>query len=400
MMMAIRRYALNLAPLVLGASGIGVAIVLLREHLRVNEGGVADGLFCGGGGGFDCSLVAAHESSWMFGQPLALWGLFFYIVITALALMALLPGKRQLTDRVSLALVLAAVALDLWLAWVMVARIGSVCLNCVATYAINLLLVVVLWRLVLRRPAAVDAGSPAPTAGSVWLWTKAAIVGAAVAGGVFAYNYTSEEVDLVREMAVVEADEFLAQLAQAPAIDMARFEALPARGAADAELKIAVAGDFQCAYCRSLATQLEKLLHDHPDRIRVYFVNGPVHKSCNPLVKSERHKDACWLARAATCAAAEGKFWDYHDLIYVALPQLLVDRAHVEEGLPSIGLDRERVRACADSDQAKAALDRDLAILAELDLKSIPSLVINGYPERAGIYPAALRRIVQTMLDE
>jgi len=127
--------------------------------------------------------------------------------------------------------------------------------------------------------------------------------------------------------------------------------------------------------------------------------NAPVSRMCNPLIKINRHKYACWLARTANCAAAQGKFWEYHDLVYSTLPQILVDSAHVAARLESIGLDLGRVQSCMESGEAQTMLEQELAILAEMDLKSIPSLLIDGYPERAGIYPAALRDIVHTMLE-
>ncbi len=241
-------------------------------------------------------------------------------------------------------------------------------------------------------PAASPAGGPA-------VWLKAGIFGAALAGGVFTFAHTNDEVTLIRELADQEAKEFLAQLSQPPAIDMARFAGRPSRGAADAELQIAVASDFQCAYCRSLGAHLERLMAEYPGRIRVLYVNAPVSRRCNPLIKNDRHKYACWLARTANCARAQGKFWEYHDLVYKTLPQILVDSAHVAPRLAGIGLDVGRVQSCMDSGEAQTMLEQDLAILTELDLKSIPSLVINGYSERAGIYPSALRAIVTTMLE-
>jgi uncharacterized membrane protein/protein-disulfide isomerase len=395
----LRRFLWMIMPLLLSAAGLAVAIVLLREHLTVNEGGVAGGLFCGGGGRFDCSAVAAHESSWLFGRPLAMWGVLYFILLTALALAALMTSRadRALARRVALVLTIASFAFDLWLSWVMVARIGAICLNCVATYVLNFLLLLVLWRQVRKppeAPAAVDSSAPRGT-----LWIKAGIFGAALAGGVFTFAYTHDEVTLVRELAVQETDEFLAQLSQPPPFDMARLAGHPSRGAAEADLQIAVASDFQCAYCRSLAAHLERLMAENPGRIRVIYLNAPVSRMCNPLIKTNRHKYACWLARTANCAAAQGKFWEYHDLVYSTLPQILVDSAHVASRLESIGLDVGRVNSCLDSGEAQTMLERELAFLTELDLKSIPSLVINGYPERAGIYPSALRAIVHTMLE-
>src|SRR2546430_2244774 len=83
-----RRTGPALLAFALAVAGLVVSIVLLREHLTVFAGDIAGGLFCGGGGRFDCNTVAASPGSWFLGLPLAFWGLLYYAAIGALALMA------------------------------------------------------------------------------------------------------------------------------------------------------------------------------------------------------------------------------------------------------------------------------------------------------------------------
>ena len=122
--------------------GAAIAIFLVREYVTVTEGGLAEGLLCSGGSAFDCNAVAASEHASMLGLPVALWGLVFYIVMSGLGLATLLFRPAERAAAASLGLLLGCVALvfDAYLAWVMVARIGTVCLGCVSSYALNLLL--------------------------------------------------------------------------------------------------------------------------------------------------------------------------------------------------------------------------------------------------------------------
>src|SRR5206468_9375559 len=124
-------------------------IVLLREHLTVFLGDTAGGLFCGGAGRFDCNTVAAHPSSWMLGLPLPFSGIAYYSAAAALALFAwkLPEGEAAAAAGIGSILAITAVILDAWLAMIMVTQIGAICLNCVATYALNLGLVAAFWRL-------------------------------------------------------------------------------------------------------------------------------------------------------------------------------------------------------------------------------------------------------------
>jgi uncharacterized membrane protein/protein-disulfide isomerase len=381
-------------PLALALAGVGIAIVVVREHAAVVEGGIARGLFCGGGGRFDCSAVASHQTSWLLGVPLAVWGLLFYVATAGLAVAALALGRgRARAAELGLLLAVAAVVFDLYLAWTMVFQIGAICLNCVATYAINLLLVIAWWlRERQLRGEAAEAPRTAPA------WAAPAIAVATLAALGVAGWLSWSPIGLTQRFAREETDEFLAQLDGPPAIDMSRFAGQPARGPENAPVRIAVMGDFQCHYCRALAAHVERLQERHRDRLRVWFVNAPVNSRCHPMIHTEAHEDACWLADAAECAAAAGKFWEYHDLLYHTIPHPQVTAATVAQRVAEIGLDPAAVRACVESGQGRAAMAADTTILRELALDSVPALVINGYVERGGIYPEALTDIVQALL--
>ena len=382
----------SLAALLLALAGAAIAAYLVREHIRVTEGGLAKGFLCGGGGGFDCSQVASHASSWLLGLPVALWGLAFYIAAFGLALASLLlrPAERSAAVTLGVTLAGAALVFDAYLAWTMVTQIGAICLNCVATYGVNALLVLSFWRLDRTMDEPPDYAS---LLGS-WrpLFPKLGIVAVAA-------FFTWQPLHDIQSFAREETLDFLEQLRHPPEIDMTRFAGRPARGPATAPLTIVVAGDFQCSFCRALAAHVESLRREHPDQIRVVFVNAPVNSDCNPAIKAGReHADACWLAEVGACAAEQGKFWQYHDYVFHTLPHPQVTRALVERRLTRIGLDPARVESCLASGAARAAVARDIALCNELKLTAVPSVVINGYPRRAGVYPQMLRSVVHAML--
>jgi protein-disulfide isomerase/uncharacterized membrane protein len=383
----------------LALAGAAVATYLVREHLRVTEGGLAKGFLCGGAGTFDCSQVAAHASSWMLGLPVALWGLGFYVALLGLSLASLLsqPAERSAAASMGLALAGAGLVFDAYLAWTMVTQIGAICLNCVATYVINVLLLVSFFGLARGRPEA-------PGFGALFLsWrgatAKLAIALLVLAGWLTAGYFTWQPLHEMQQFAREETLEFLGKLNGPPEIDMARFAGRPARGPRHAPLTIVVAGDFQCNFCRALSAHVEQLRREHPDKIQVVFVNSPVNSDCNPATKGGRvHEDACWLAEAGVCAAEQGKFWRYHDYLYHTLPLPQVTRAVVESRWAQIGLDPARAGSCFARGTARAALARDIALCDSLKLTAVPSVVINGYARRAGVYPQMLRTVVHVML--
>ena len=80
----------------------------------------------------------------------------------------------------------------------------------------------------------------------------------------------------------------------------------PFKGPKDAPVVIAVFSEFQCTYCRQVASMLEQVLARNPDSVKVVFKHYPI----------PRHTYAAKAAAAAMAAAADGKFWEYHDRLF------------------------------------------------------------------------------------
>jgi len=391
-----------LVALALAAAGIVISFVLLREHLTVFEGDTSGGLFCGGAGKFDCNTVAAHASSWFLRLPLSLWGVGFYVVIGVLSACALwLPiGEAAAAAGLGSVLTLAAVLIDGWLGWIMVTQIGAICLNCVSTYVINLILAVAFWRLDRRL------GAPREWRALLGRWRtprpgrviKLASVVVAVAGIATAYVVTARALDDMIEDSKQEAADFLRRAATEKPVDMTQFEGLPAEGPARAPITIVVAGDLECSFCRALAARMDEVRAEHPNDLRILFLNAPISMRCNPYMKFDTHTHACWLARAGVCAARQGKFWRFHDLVYRDIPPARVDSIGVTEALPRAGIDATALAQCMTSPEADSVVARDVRLWHTLKMESVPSLIINGHVKTGGIYPTTLRAVIHALL--
>jgi protein-disulfide isomerase len=80
----------------------------------------------------------------------------------------------------------------------------------------------------------------------------------------------------------------------------------PVRGPADAWITIVEFSDFQCPYCATVQTTLATVLPEYGADVRVVFKNYPL-----PF-----HAYARTTAIAAECAHAQGRFWQFHDLVF------------------------------------------------------------------------------------
>jgi protein-disulfide isomerase len=103
------------------------------------------------------------------------------------------------------------------------------------------------------------------------------------------------------------------------------------QGSADAPATLVQYGDYECPYCGEAYPIVKEVQRRMGDRLRFAFRNFPI---------STSHPHAEHAAEAAEAAAAQGRFWEMHDLLYER-QQDLADgdlHAYAEE----LGLDVRR----------------------------------------------------------
>jgi protein-disulfide isomerase len=79
-------------------------------------------------------------------------------------------------------------------------------------------------------------------------------------------------------------------------------------GDKNAKVKVEEFSDFQCPYCKQFATEAEQAIVDK------YVATGKIYLTFTPF--SFLGQESVKAAEAAYCAADQGKFWEYHDLIF------------------------------------------------------------------------------------
>jgi protein-disulfide isomerase len=78
-------------------------------------------------------------------------------------------------------------------------------------------------------------------------------------------------------------------------------------GSQHARVTLIEYGDFECPSCKVAATTPKLLLERFPNKIRFIFRHFPL---------QEAHPHALLAAEAAEAAAAQGKFWQMHDILF------------------------------------------------------------------------------------
>ena len=142
----------------------------------------------------------------------------------------------------------------------------------------------------------------------------------------------------------------------------------PARGPKDAKITIVEFSDFECPYCGAAHDTVEKVMGEYAGKVRLVYRQFPL----------SFHPHAAKAAEASLCALdqGEGKFWEYHDVLFKNQKKLSPDdlKAHAA----AVGLDASKFGACLDSGNKKAAVDADEKAGLEAGVGGTPAFFING----------------------
>jgi protein-disulfide isomerase len=161
------------------------------------------------------------------------------------------------------------------------------------------------------------------------------------------------------------------------------------RGAKDAPVTIVEFSDFQCPYCKTANATVKQVLDRYPGKVRLVFRDFP-------LVSI--HPQAPKAHEAARCAAEQGKFWEYHDLLFERSPKM--SPPELKQYAKDLKLDAAAFDQCLDSGKHTAAVDKDTQEGLGLGLTGTPSFFINGR-QLVGAQPlTAFQKIIDAELKK
>lgn len=151
----------------------------------------------------------------------------------------------------------------------------------------------------------------------------------------------------------------------------------PSRGAGEnAKITIIDYSEFECPFCARSRGALNELMKRYEGDIRIIYKNFPL----------SFHEKAVPAARAAYAANKQGKFWDYHDVLF-ANQQNLGEDFYIQVA-NDLGLDITQFNKDRKSDASKDAVDQDTADGATIGVRGTPYFLINGVP-LSGAQPVA-----------
>jgi protein-disulfide isomerase len=141
----------------------------------------------------------------------------------------------------------------------------------------------------------------------------------------------------------------------------------PSRGPQDARVTIVEFSDFHCPFCRRVQPTLTQLLARYPKDVRLVYKHMPL---------DQLHPQARRAAEASWCAQQQGRFWEYHDLLYAGGPD--GSDATLTGIAARAGLDAAAYQQCMASGKAAEEVEKHVREGAKFGVEGTPGFFVNG----------------------
>jgi protein-disulfide isomerase len=160
------------------------------------------------------------------------------------------------------------------------------------------------------------------------------------------------------------------------------------RGNPKAKVMIVEFSDFQCPYCGGVQATLQSVLAKHPDTVALAYRDMPMSK-IHPLARK--------AAEAARCAGEQGKFWEYHDLLFA--DQSKLDQDGLMNKARTLKLDEQQFESCLGGEKFKAQIQQDSQDGMRAGVSGTPGFFINGIFLSGSQPESAFENLVQEQLS-
>jgi len=153
--------------------------------------------------------------------------------------------------------------------------------------------------------------------------------------------------------------------------DSVLLEPYKIKGNPEAPHALVVFSDFECPFCDEIRHTVEQLLETYPDKLKIMFKHFPL----------SSHEYAAQAAEAAECAAEQGKFWPYHDMLF----NKAVEWSNSADVSPffakyakELGLDTVHFQHCVNSGIKKLIVKNNQKEGRKFFVSGTPTLLLDG----------------------
>jgi len=133
--------------------------------------------------------------------------------------------------------------------------------------------------------------------------------------------------------------------------------------------------DFQCSACQYFFANTEQ------DILTTYVASGQVRFEFHPYILDQNALESIPASEAAYCAEEQGKFWEYHDILFTNASTSNsggYSNKRLLAFAEAIGLDVEAFDDCLSSNKYRDQVIQETQNAKLLGITATPSFIING----------------------
>lgn len=383
------------ATIVLAVIGLAVSIVIVRIHSQLASSPTYAS-FCNVNETVTCDVVLSSEYAEFAGVPVAWWAVLAYTGVifgAGVAGGAKRASQRRLAANSLFAVSLWSFGFSLYLAYIALGVLQAVCLMCGALYLVNAGLLVSTWALLSSIRSEGRRGRRSEGAGR-----RLSFVAGSAALAVVLFLALAIREGMGGDTRGLSAEEVAQQDPEFSRWYM-DLPVTPVDGSGGhtkggpARVVMVEFSDFECGHCARAFRSLKRVLPRFGNDVELVFHHYPLNSSCNPAVTGSGHPYACLAAMASECAAAQGRFWEYHDLLFENQSKL--DRESLLSYADRLSLDREKFTACLESDMPRQRIANDVELGTRLGVQSTPTFFLNGRTVAGALAPDKLEHAIR-----
>ncbi len=358
--------------------------------------GITKPSFCNVNSLLNCDAVAMSRFSQFLGLPVAAWGLVFYSVFFILALGLYFrtsdaeeKGVKELSALLA-GLSLVALFPTVTLALISFSVLKLLCIMCLLTYLLNILILVFSFRLLKQSEASFAQAKGAFGLISFGTW---ALIGCVVALTLFAPTMMRNSLapDLDENVLNLYVEQHFAQPAKEINTDKSA-----SFGPSNAPVTVVAFSDFQCPFCQKEALSTPEVLKQYEGRVRYVFKNYPLDPACNPNMKGGGHPLACVAAKTAQCvlqAKGPKAFFDFKHSLFKDQETMTTD--NITSRASAFGIAPDALKACVEDAATHQRILDDINQGTSLGVSGTPSVYINGRKLDGVNVPLVLQRVLE-----
>lgn len=159
-------------------------------------------------------------------------------------------------------------------------------------------------------------------------------------------------------------------------------------GSPNAAVTIVEFSDFQCPFCKQFAESTWSLVRARfPNDVALIYRHWPL----------TTHKQSYAAARAAECAAEQGRFEAFHDVLFMKQDSIGT-KPYSEFAVDAAVADTAAFNACNAKTEKVPTIERDIAAARELQARGTPTIIVNDTRFRANPSTEQLVSVIERQL--